>query len=111
MDKIGIIGLGYVGLPLAAEFGKVMDVVGFDINKERIAELKKGFDRTREVEAVELKVSTKLTYSSDIADQPGLKWQEIPFRARSLENFVRVYADAVKDQSQLVHKSDIDIAL
>ena len=68
MDKIGIIGLGYVGLPLAAEFGKVMDVVGFDINKERIAELKKGFDRTREVEAEELKASTKLTYSSDIAD-------------------------------------------
>lgn len=68
MDKIGIIGLGYVGLPLAAEFGKVMDVVGFDINKDRIEELKKGFDRTREVGPEELKSSTKLTYSSDKND-------------------------------------------
>jgi UDP-N-acetyl-D-glucosamine/UDP-N-acetyl-D-galactosamine dehydrogenase len=68
MDKIGIIGLGYVGLPLAAEFGKLIDVVGFDINKERIAELRKGFDRTREVEPEELKTSARLTYSSDIND-------------------------------------------
>jgi len=68
MDKIGIIGLGYVGLPLAAEFGKVIDVVGFDINKERIDELKKGFDRTREVDAEELKTSTKLTFSADKND-------------------------------------------
>lgn len=68
MDKIGIIGLGYVGLPLAVEFGKVIDVVGFDINQERIAELRKGFDRTCEVDANELKASTKLTFSSDIKD-------------------------------------------
>ncbi len=68
MDKIGIIGLGYVGLPLAAEFGKVMDVVGFDINKDRIEELRKGFDRTREVEPEELKASTKLIFSSDRND-------------------------------------------
>jgi UDP-N-acetyl-D-galactosamine dehydrogenase len=68
MEKIGIIGLGYVGLPLAVEFGKVMDVVGFDINQERIDELKKGFDRTKEVESDELKSSKKLTYSSDLQD-------------------------------------------
>lgn len=68
MDSIGIIGLGYVGLPLAVEFGKVMDVVGFDINQERIAELKKGFDRTREVEPAELKASAKLTFSADKND-------------------------------------------
>jgi len=66
MEKIGVIGLGYVGLPLAVEFGKKIDVVGFDINKERIDELVKGFDRTREVESEELKASTKLQYSSDI---------------------------------------------
>jgi len=66
MEKIGVIGLGYVGLPLAVEFGKKIDVVGFDINKERIDELVKGFDRTREVEAEELKASAKLQYSSDI---------------------------------------------
>ena len=51
MEKVGIIGLGYVGLPLAVEFGKIFDVVGFDINGERINELKKGYDRTREVDS------------------------------------------------------------
>lgn len=65
MDTIGIIGLGYVGLPLAAEFGKVIDVIGFDINHERIDELKKGIDRTREVDKDELKASTRLKFSSD----------------------------------------------
>lgn len=68
MEKIGIIGLGYVGLPLAVEFGKVVDVVGFDINKDRIEELKKGYDRTKEVSADELKGSTRLTYSYDQTD-------------------------------------------
>jgi UDP-N-acetyl-D-glucosamine/UDP-N-acetyl-D-galactosamine dehydrogenase len=68
MEKIGVIGLGYVGLPLATEFGKVISVVGFDINKERIEELKKGYDRTLEVESAELKLSTKLSFSHDTAD-------------------------------------------
>jgi len=68
MDKIGIIGLGYVGLPLAVEFGKVIEVVGFDINKERIGELKKGSDRTKEVTSDELKASAKLSFSSDVSD-------------------------------------------
>lgn len=74
MDKIGIIGLGYVGLPLAVEFGKVMDVVGFDINKERIAELKKGHDRTREVEDHELKAASKLTFSYDLNDLKSVNY-------------------------------------
>lgn len=68
MEKIGIIGLGYVGLPLAVEFGKVIDVIGFDINTERIEELKKGFDRTREVEAADLAAAKKLSYSSSLND-------------------------------------------
>jgi UDP-N-acetyl-D-glucosamine/UDP-N-acetyl-D-galactosamine dehydrogenase len=68
MERIGIIGLGYVGLPLAAEFGKILPVIGFDINKERIAELKKGYDRTREVEEEELKLSKHLLYSSELED-------------------------------------------
>ncbi len=74
MEKIGIIGLGYVGLPLAVEFGKVLDVVGFDINKERIEELKKGFDRTKEVESDELKISSKLTYSSNLEDLKSVNY-------------------------------------
>lgn len=68
MEKIGIIGLGYVGLPLAVEFGKVVDVVGFDINKQRIEELSKGFDRTKEVEADELLKSKKLSFTSNPQD-------------------------------------------
>lgn len=68
MDKIGIIGLGYVGLPLAVEFGKKLPVVGFDINQDRIAELQRGFDRTREVTSEELALSKHLTYSSNLED-------------------------------------------
>lgn len=68
MHQIGIIGLGYVGLPLAVEFGKVTPVVGFDINQERIAELRNGYDRTREVEPSELKASSKLTFTASLDD-------------------------------------------
>lgn len=67
MEKIGVIGLGYVGLPLAVEFGKIIDVVGFDINQLRIDELKKGIDRTREVDPDELMSASHLSYSSDTA--------------------------------------------
>lgn len=68
MDKIGIIGLGYVGLPLAVEFGKVLPVIGFDINKERINELKNGVDRTREVEPEELKQAKMLFFSHTLEE-------------------------------------------
>lgn len=68
MYKIGVIGLGYVGLPLAVEFGKKTSVIGFDINKERISELKKGFDRTREVDSPELEAASMLKFSFDIND-------------------------------------------
>ena len=68
MEKIGVIGLGYVGLPLAVEFGKVMEVVGFDINKDRIAELKKRHDRTLEVDSLELKSAVKLMFSTEVQD-------------------------------------------
>lgn len=74
MEKVGIIGLGYVGLPLAVEFGKVIDVIGFDINTERIEELKKGFDRTKEVEEADLKASQKLMYSSNLNDLKSVNY-------------------------------------
>lgn len=67
-EKIGIIGLGYVGLPLAVEFGKILDVIGFDIDQGRINELSKGHDRTREVESEELKQAKKLLFSHDVKD-------------------------------------------
>lgn len=68
MKKLGIIGLGYVGLPLAVEFGKVVDVVGFDINQERINELARGVDRTKEVEPDELAQSKRLSFSFAVTD-------------------------------------------
>ena len=61
--RIGIIGLGYVGLPLAVEFGKHFDTLGFDINPQRITELKAGQDRTHEVSAGELAEAKRLRFS------------------------------------------------
>lgn len=74
MDKIGIIGLGYVGLPLAVEFGKKTDVIGFDIDAERIEALKRGHDRTREVGAAEMKSAGKLSFTSDLKDLKQAKY-------------------------------------
>lgn len=68
MQKVAVIGLGYVGLPLAVEFGKKLSVVGFDINEDRISELKKGFDRTREVDESELKGATGLVFTTKLDD-------------------------------------------
>ena len=64
--KIAVIGLGYVGLPLAVEFGKHRSVVGFDINAERISALTAGTDHTLEVSDEELAQATHLSYSSNI---------------------------------------------
>jgi UDP-N-acetyl-D-galactosamine dehydrogenase len=66
--RIAIIGLGYVGFPLAVEFGKNIPTLGFDIDTSRIAELNTGFDRTQEVTAKQLKESVSLTFSSNAAD-------------------------------------------
>lgn len=66
--KIAIIGLGYVGLPLAVEFGKKVPVVGFDIHQKRIDELRKGHDYTLEVSSEELAQSTQLIYSANLED-------------------------------------------
>ncbi len=66
--KLAIIGLGYVGLPLAVEFGKKFETVGFDINKERIEELEKGYDRTLEVDSENLKSAKKLSFTTKLED-------------------------------------------
>ena len=65
-NKIAIIGLGYVGLPLAVEFGKKYPTTGFDINGPRIAALISGHDSTLEVDEAELKQATQLNYTTDI---------------------------------------------
>jgi UDP-N-acetyl-D-galactosamine dehydrogenase len=65
--RIGVIGLGYVGLPLAVEFGKHFDTVGFDIKAERIAELERGKDATLEVSRAELRGASRLRFASKVA--------------------------------------------
>ncbi|MDP3392403.1 nucleotide sugar dehydrogenase [Sediminibacterium sp.] len=67
-NKIAVIGLGYVGLPLAVEFGKKFEVLGFDINKNRIDELKSGIDRTLESNFDEIKSAKFLNFSNDIVE-------------------------------------------
>lgn len=63
---LAVVGLGYVGLPLAVEFGKHRRTIGFDINSDRIAELQAGQDRTREVEPRELAEAAQLSYTRDL---------------------------------------------
>ena len=79
INKIGIIGLGYVGLPLAVEFGRKYKTLGYDINSERVKLLKKGHDSTLEVEDDDLKsilISLALPYSLlfDGITFPPKKW-------------------------------------
>ncbi|MDR9440733.1 MAG: Vi polysaccharide biosynthesis UDP-N-acetylglucosamine C-6 dehydrogenase TviB [Halomonas sp.] len=64
--RLGVIGLGYVGLPLAVEFGKVLPTVGFDIDAQRIGELRDGIDHTREVEPELLAASRQLRFESEL---------------------------------------------
>ena len=66
--RLAIIGLGYVGLPLAVEFGKHYDTIGFDIKKGRIDELRAGHDNTLEVSPTELAEATHLRFSAELAD-------------------------------------------
>lgn len=63
--RLGVIGLGYVGLPLAVEFGKLLPTVGFDIDTRRVEELNDHVDHTLEVEAAQLAEATQLSFSSD----------------------------------------------
>ncbi|MES2794767.1 MAG: Vi polysaccharide biosynthesis UDP-N-acetylglucosamine C-6 dehydrogenase TviB [Bacteroidota bacterium] len=66
--KIAVVGLGYVGLPLAVEFSKKYAVIGFDINQTRIDELSKGHDRTLEIDSESLKASKNLQFSTQLTD-------------------------------------------
>lgn len=66
MKKIAVVGLGYVGLPLAAAFGEKREIVGFDISSKRIAELRDGVDFTREVSSEELAASSGLSFTDSV---------------------------------------------
>ena len=65
--SIAVVGLGYVGLPIAVAFGKIGPVVGFDVNKKKIEELQKGIDRTGEVSKEDLGLA-QVRYTSEAAD-------------------------------------------
>ena len=64
--KIAVVGLGYVGLPLAVEFGKYRNVIGFDINSERINDLNNKVDSTLEISSEDLLQSKKLSFTNDV---------------------------------------------
>jgi UDP-N-acetyl-D-glucosamine/UDP-N-acetyl-D-galactosamine dehydrogenase len=66
--KIALVGLGYVGLPLAVEFGKKREVIGFDINRSRVNDLKNGIDATLETTVQELKDAIHLSYTTNLED-------------------------------------------
>src|SRR5690348_5202214 len=66
--RIAVVGLGYVGLPLAVEFGKRFETVGFDVKPERVAQLHAGRDTTLEVSPAELKSASKLSFTTELAD-------------------------------------------
>ncbi|MDB4224098.1 Vi polysaccharide biosynthesis UDP-N-acetylglucosamine C-6 dehydrogenase TviB [Granulosicoccus sp.] len=72
-EKIAVIGLGYVGLPLAVEFGKSSPTIGFDIHAARIAELQSGHDRTLEVSQEEMAEAKYMSYTCDPADLADCK--------------------------------------
>ena len=65
-SRIGVVGLGYVGLPLAVEFGKQYDTIGFDVNPKRVAQLRRGRDVTLEVTAAELKAAKRLSFTTEL---------------------------------------------
>lgn len=67
-SKVVVVGLGYVGLPLAVEFAKKVDVVGYDINQRRVDALRAGTDHTLEVSDEELRAATRLSFTADPAD-------------------------------------------
>jgi UDP-N-acetyl-D-galactosamine dehydrogenase len=117
MEKIGVVGLGYVGLPLAVEFGKVLPVIGFDINEGRINELKNGFDRTLEVDPPELKSSTGLVFSSNVADLKDVNYFIVTVPTpvdefkkpdlRPLESASRTVGSVLKKKDVVIYESTV----
>jgi UDP-N-acetyl-D-glucosamine/UDP-N-acetyl-D-galactosamine dehydrogenase len=117
MEKIGIVGLGYVGLPLAVEFGKILDVIGFDINQDRITELRRGHDRTKEVDAETLQQSKKLTFSYTPADLKDVTYFIVTVPTpvdgfkkpdlRPLESASRMVGSVLKKGDTVIYESTV----
>lgn len=111
-DKIAIIGLGYVGIPLAVEFGKKFDTIGLDINSSRIEELRRGYDRTLEVDEENLRSSTRLKFSENINDAKDCNIFIItvptPINNKNLPNLSPLYLSS-ESVGSVLKKGDIVI--
>jgi len=112
LKKIAVIGLGYVGLPLAVEFGKKFQTFGYDLNIKRIQELKKGFDHTGEISKRKLQSSIKLTLSSEIQDlkKCNIYIVSVPTPIDAEKNpDLNILLDATSSIGSILNKGDLVI--
>lgn len=110
--KIGVIGLGYVGLPLAIEYGKYFPTIGFDINTQRIKELTQGFDKTLEVTSEDIKKSIQIKFSNEVSNLKDCNFYIItvptPIDKNNRPNLLPLL-QASKMVGQILKKGDIVI--
>ena len=108
--KIGIIGLGYIGLPLAVKLSKYFPTIGYDLNSVRISELKKGFDRTAEVSKKEIKKNNKLKFTNKINDIKSYNFFIVavpsPIKKNKTPDFYPL-KKSCSDISKIIKKNDI----
>lgn len=111
--RVVVVGLGYVGLPLAVEFGKKYSTIGIDINEDRINELKQGIDRTKEITKKELLSSTHLSFSSVIKENPEFNCIYIVTVPTPIDSYktpdLRPLLSASKAVGKVLKKEDIVI--
>ena len=110
--KIGVIGLGYVGLPLALAFGKIYKTYGFDIDKKRIVQLKKGFDPTKEASFTEIKKTRHINFTNDLKElrEANIYIVTVPTPVkRNKSPDLRIIKNATRMISTVLKKNDIVI--
>ena len=110
--KIGIVGLGYVGVPLAVEFGKKFITVGYDTNENRINELKKGIDSTGEVSKRNLQSSIKLSFTSELENIKNCNYYIIAVPTpidKNKKPDLKILQSATKSIGSILKKDDIVI--
>ena len=110
--KIAIIGLGYVGLPLAVEFGKKYPTIGYDINQERLKDLSQGIDSSLEVKAEELDSSNQLSFTCEISDiaEANIYIVTVPTPINALkEPDLKPLLDASTTVGKVISKSELVI--
>ena len=108
--KIAIIGLGYIGLPLAIKLSKYFPTIGYDLSSTRISELKKGFDRTAEISKIEIKKNNKLKFTDKINDIKGYNFFIVavpsPIKKNKTPDFYPL-KKSCRDISKIIKKNDI----